>query len=328
MITPDNRAEKRGLAMSTAFLHILLFALLASATDDVDPRLPQYKPASKSVGRLSSVGSDSLNNLMTLWGEEFNRLHPGVIPEIEGKGGSIAIAALVSGRVQLATMVRLPNEKEVAAVRAKFGGAPIVVAVARDALGVFVHKDNPIKQLNLRQLDAVFGKTRRAGAETDIVKWGDLGLEGEWADKPIRLFGRNAASGAYAFFKETCLLRGDFKDTAIDERTSSDLVRAVGNDRYALGYAVITYKTDQVRAVPMVGADGKTYDATRENIESFRYPLVRSLHIALPPKPDDLTREFLRYVLSRQGQSAVVKDGYLPLSAAAAQAERTKIGLE
>ena len=118
-------------------------------------------------------------------------------------------------------------------------------------LAVYVHKDNPIKSLTLQQVDAIFSKTRKGGFEKDIRTWGDLGLTGEWAKKPISLYGRNSASGTYGYFKEHALFKGDFKDTVKEQPGSSAVVQGVASDKYGIGYSGIGYKTADVRAVPL-----------------------------------------------------------------------------
>jgi phosphate transport system substrate-binding protein len=187
-------------------------------------------------------------------------------------------------------------------------------------LAVFVHKDNPIKNLTLSQIDAIFSKTRKSGAAKDIVTWGELGLTGEWKDKPISLYGRNSVSGTYGYFKEHALAKGDFKDTVKEQPGSSGVVQSVASDKFAIGYAGIGYLTADVRAVPLA-KDDKTpaIEAIPDNAYTGKYPLARFLYIYVNQKPgenlDPLRKEFLRFVLSQQGQGVVVKDGFFPLPA-------------
>src|SRR6185369_6915989 len=181
-----------------------------------------------------SVGSDTMNNEMTLWAEGFKNLYPNVQVEIEGKGSSTAPPALVAGSAQFGPMSRQMKDQEIADFKGAFGYEPTAVATSIDALAVFVHKDNPIKSLTFQQLDGIFSKTHASGGK-DITTWGDLGLEGEWKDKPISLYGRNSASGTYGYFKEHALSKGDFKDTVKEQPGSATVVQAVASDRYAIG---------------------------------------------------------------------------------------------
>lgn len=299
----------------------------------VDPALPDYVAVSGVAGNLKSIGSDTMNNLMALWAEGFNRFYPNVKIEIEGKGSGTAPPALVAGTAHFGPMSRPMKDAEIDAFERKHGYKPTEVRTCFDALAVYVHKDNPIQSLTLQQVDAIFSKTRRGGYPRDIRTWGDLGLTGEWADKPISLYGRNSASGTYGYFKEIALFKGDYKDEVKEQPGSSSVVQGIASDRYGIGYSGIGYKTADVRAVPLAHREGEeAYDADVDNVYSGDYPLARYLLIYVnkePGKPlDPLRAEFLRYALSKQGQEAVIKDGYLPIPETVAREERVKLGLE
>jgi len=200
-------------------------------------------------------------------------------------------------------------------------------------LAVFVHKDNPLQSLSLQQIDAIFSKNRTGGAKNDMRTWGDLGLEGEWRDKPISLYGRNASSGTYGYFKEHALFKGDFKPTVKEQPGSSAVVQAVASDRYAIGYSGIGYRTADVRAVPLSIKPGGPAVATEPKFAySGEYPLARFLLLSVNHKPgsklDPLRAEFLRYCLSADGQRDVLKDGYLPVTAAIAKRAFGSLGLD
>lgn len=296
----------------------------------LDPALPAYKAVSGVSGNLSSVGSDTLNNLMTLWAESFNRFYPNVKIQIEGKGSSTAPPALISATAQLGPMSRAMKGSEVDQFEKRFGHKPTQMRVAVDALAVFVNKDNPIKCLSFAQVDAVFSKSRRQGGKDDIRTWGQLGLTGDWAQRPISLFGRNSASGTYGFFKEQVLKNGDYKDTVKEQPGSAAVVQGITVDRYAMGYSGIGYTTAGVRAVPLSEqAGGSCAEATAENSYSGKYPLARFLYVYLNRTPgkglDPLTREFLSLVLSREGQESVVKDGFFPIPGSISRDELKKV---
>ena len=293
--------------------------LLAQKAVKVDPKLPVYKKVSGVTGTLNSVGSDSLNNLMTYWVEAFKEKYPGVKIQVEGKGSGTAPPALISGTSQLGPMSREMKAEEADQFEKKYGYKPVKVAVAIDTLGVFVHKSNKIKALSTKDLDGIFSKTRKSGA-AEVKTWGDLGLKAEWSAKPISLYGRNSASGTYGYFKEHALEKGDFKDTVKEQPGSSSVVQSVGTDKFAIGYSGIGYKTSEVRAVPLSNPaknGGQAFEATYENALNGKYPLARSLYIYFNrnPKggPDPLVSQFLTFVLSKEGQEIVVKDGYYPL---------------
>jgi len=308
--------------------------LPAARAQDVDPSLKPYQKASGEVaGSLKCVGSDTMNNLVALWAEGFKKVYPSVREGIEGKGSASAPPALVEGTCSFGPMSRDWKPSEVDAFKAKHGYPPTVVPVALDMLAVFVHRDNPLKSLTLQQVDAIFSKNRTGGATADIRTWGDLGLEGEWKDKPISLYGRNASSGTYGYFKEFALFKGDFKPTVKEQPGSSAVVQAIASDKFAIGYSGIGYKTADVRALPLAALpDATAVEPVAANAYSGDYPLARFLYLSVNRKPsaplDPLRREFLRYVLSATGQGDVKKDGYLPLPAAVVEQAVKDAGIE
>ena len=295
----------------------------------LDPELPRYKTVSGVSGNVSSVGSDTLNNLMTHWAESFQKFYPNAKVQIEGKGSSTAPPALISGTAQLGPMSRLMKADEIDGFEKKYGYKPTPIRTSVDALAVFVNKDNPIKCLSFKQVDGMFSKSRRQGGE-DITTWGQLGLTGEWASKPISLYGRNSASGTYGFFKEHALKNGDFKDIVKEQPGSAAVVQGATVDRFAVGYSGIGYATAGVRAVPLTDKDGgRCVEATADNSYSGAYPLARFLYVYVnkaPSKPlDPLTREFVKLIVAREGQEGVLKDGYFPIPAMIAKEELNKI---
>ncbi|MEX0717207.1 MAG: phosphate ABC transporter substrate-binding protein [Planctomycetaceae bacterium] len=297
----------------------------------VDPELPVYAPVQGVSGTITSVGSDTMNNLMTLWAEGFQKHYPGVKVEVEGKGTSTAMPALVAGTSNFGPMSRPAKGDEVNAFQQKFGYKPELLSTAVDMLAVYVHKDNPLTGLTLTQVDAIFSKNRVLGHDDDVTTWGQLGLTGEWADKPISLYGRNSASGTYGFFKDVALGGGDFKDTVKEQPGSSSVVQSVSQERYGIGYSGIGYITSNVKAVPLAQRDGDDFVPPAAN-SGDRYPLYRFLYLAVNKEPnkalDPLRQEFVRFIFSRDGQDVVIKDGYLPINAAQARVELEKLGIE
>lgn len=284
----------------------------------LDEKVPAYEKTSGVSGNLNSVGSDTLNNLLTFWAEGFKAIYPNVNIQVEGKGSSTAPPALINGTAQIAPMSRPMKREEIAAFEKKFGYAPTEIKVSIDALGVFVHKDNPVKGLSLQELDSVFSSTLKRGGQP-VANWGQLGLQGQWSSRPVSLYGRNSASGTYGFFKEHALKKGDFKNTVKEQPGSSSVVQGISSDLGGIGYSGIGYLTAGVRALPLSEkAGGKLVAPTYENCLSGDYPLGRFLYIYVnraPGKPaDKLTGEFLKFILSKEGQEIVIKDGYYPLN--------------
>jgi phosphate transport system substrate-binding protein len=310
----------------------IAIAEMAMAQDGVklDPGLASYKPVSGVSGNLSSVGSDTLNNLMTLWAETFSKFYPNVKIQIEGKGSTTAPPALIAGTAQLGPMSRPMRGTEIDQFEKKFGYKPTPIRTAVDALAVFVNKDNPVKCLTFEQIDAIFSKSRRHGYKEDITTWGQLGLTGDWASRPISLYGRNSASGTYGFFKEHALKNGDYKDEVKEQPGSASVVQGVTVDRYAMGYSGIGYATAGVRAVPIAEKEGAAcVEATADNSYASTYPLARFLYVYINKAPakslDPLTHEFVKLMVSKEGQEVVVKDGYFPIPASIAREEMTKV---
>ena len=306
-------------------------AVAAEKAVKVDPKLPSYTKVAGVTGNLNSVGSDTLNNLMTFWVEKFQEAYPNVKIQVEGKGSGTAPPALIAGTAQIGPMSREMKAEEMDQFVKKYGYQPVKVEVALETLGVFVHKNNKIKSLSMDQLDGIFSKTRKSGTP-EIKSWGDLALTGEFQAKPISLYGRNSASGTYGFFKEHALKGGDYKDTVKEQPGSSSVVQSVGTDKFAIGYSGIGYKTSEVRAVPISRTTGgQAFEANYDNALTGKYPIARFLYIYVnldPHKPaDPLIQQFMAFVLSKQGQEIVVKDGYFPLipKMQAEQAAKLKI---
>ncbi len=296
----------------------------------VDPALPSYKKVSGISGNLNSVGSDTMSNLMTLWAEAFTKMYPNVKVQAEGKGSSTAPAALIAGTAQFGPMSRAMRSTEVDQFEQKYGFKPLQIRAAYDALAVYVSKDNPIQKLTLAQVDAAFSKTRRRGFKTNVTTWGQLGLTGDWANRPVSLYGRNSASGTYGFFKEHALNNGDFKDQVKEQPGSASVVQGVTTDRFGIGYSGLGYRTSGVKIVSVAEAEGKEYSSgSYEDVKSGKYPLNRFLYLYVnqaPGKPTDpLVREFLKLIFSKEGQEVVLKDGYLPVPADVAKQEIAKL---
>jgi phosphate transport system substrate-binding protein len=308
-------------------------ALSAHAQVAVDAALPDYKAVQGVSGTIKSIGSDTMNNMMALWAEGFKKMYPNVQVEIEGKGSSTAPPALIEGTATFGPMSRAMKQQEMDSFAAKYGYKPVELPTSIDMLAVYVHKDNPVKSLTMPQVDAIFSKTRKLGNPEDLTGWGQLGLKGDWANLPISLYGRNAASGTYGYFKEHSLGKGDYKDSVKEQPGSSAVVQGVATDKGGIGYSGIGYKTADVRAVPLASdASSDAVEATPENAYTGEYPLARYLYLYMNCKPgsdlDPLRREFIKYIFSKQGQMDVVKDGYYPVTASIARKTLESVGIK
>ena len=310
--------KSNNIILSALAAASIIFTTQTHAAVSIDPGLPDYHKTSGVSGNLSSVGSDTLANLMTFWAEEFKRDYPNVNIQIQAAGSSTAPPALTEGTSNLGPMSRKMKDKEIEAFEKKYGYKPTAIPVAIDALAVYVHKDNPIKGMTLPQVDAVFSSTRKCGYPKDVTSWSEFGLGGAWNSRSIQIYGRNSVSGTYGYFKEHALCKGDYKNTVNEQPGSASVVQSVASSINGIGYSGIGYKTSGVRAVPLTKKPGDPFvEATFDNAVDGSYPLARLLYIYVnkhpnkPLQPKEL--EFVKMVLSKSGQKIVIKDGYIPL---------------
>jgi phosphate transport system substrate-binding protein len=311
--------KTKSLVTAMGFGITALVSGVAGAVQTVDAGIPEYQKASGISGNLSSVGSDTLANLMTLWAEEFNRAYPNVNIQIQAAGSSTAPPALTEGTSNLGPMSREMKDDELEAFEDKYGYKPTAIPVAVDALAVLVNKDNPVKGLTMEQVDSIFSSTNKCGGEKSIESWGDAGVAA-WGSKSIQLYGRNSVSGTYGYFKEHALCKGDFKNNVNEQPGSASVVQSVTSSVNGIGYSGMGYTTSGVKMVPLAKKGSKTFvEATPENAIAGTYPLTRYLYIYVNKKPNQplapLDNEFIKMVLSKAGQQVVIKDGYIPLPA-------------
>lgn len=318
---------KNRVSASMVTLVAMAFGGMAYGAEEV----PAYKTVPGISGNLVGVGSDTLNNMMDMWLQEFQKLYPNVSGSYKGEGSSTAPPALMEGTSQLGPMSRAMKDEELDAFEKKFGYKPTELSVALDCLAVFVNKDNPVSGLTMQQVDCIFSSTRKSGY-ADVTTWGQAGLadSSEWKNLPVSLYGRNSVSGTYGFFKSKALLKGDFKDTVKEQPGSAAVINGVASDKGGIGYSGIGYKTADVRALPLA-KDGESdlADPSFENALKGTYPLGRALHIYVNKKPNEplppLVAEFIKFVISKQGQGIVEKDGFGALPGKVAQGELKKI---
>lgn len=305
--------------MGVASMGFVAQASFAQAVQ-VDPALPTYQKAAGVSGNFTSVGSDTLNNLMTLWAEEYKRLYPNVNIQIQGAGSSTAPPALTEGASNFGPMSRLMTTREVEGFEKKNGYKPYAVGVAIDALAVYVNKDNPIPGMSIQEVDAIMSVGRKCGFPSDIGKWGQVSMTGEWANRDIAMYGRNSVSGTYGFYKDVALCKGDLKRSVAEQPGSASVVQSVATQIGAMGYSGIGYRTSGVRAIPLSQKKGQPFiEPNAANSIDGRYPLARVLYVYVNKKPNTplnpLEREFFKMVLSKQGQEVVIKDGFVPMPA-------------
>ncbi len=301
----------------------------AVSAQSVDPELPEYSPVSGVSGNLVSIGSDTLNNLMTLWSEGFRQHYPNVAIQIQGAGSGTAPPALIEGTAQFGPMSRAMRGSEIETFEARFGYEPLPLRGAIDGIGVFVHRDNPVTCISMQEVDAIFSSTRAGGADAAITSWGQVGATGEWADRPIAMYGRNSASGTFGFFRDVALFGGDYSAEVREQPGSSTVIQGVASDMNGIGYSGVGYATADVRALDIRGEDGECYGP--EDAASGNYPIARFLFVYMNVDPnaelEPLRAEFVRYVYSQEGQQDVVRAGFFPINTFVANGDLELFGL-
>lgn len=316
-----------GVCMATAIWNQPTSAL----AQKVDPKLPSYKPVPGLSGQIKSVGSDSMNPLMLLWTEKFKEYYKGVRTEVEGQGSSKAMPALIEGAASFGPMSRDAKPNEIADFEKKYGYKPVLLPTSIDLLAVYVHRDNPLTEISIPEIDAIFSSTRKQGHD-EITKWGQLGLTGPFENEAITIFSRNAASGTYGFFKEKALGNGDYRSTVNEQQGSTSVISGVGGNKFAIGYSGIGFKTAEVKALALSPKKGEpAIEPNAENAYSGKYPLARFLYLAVNVKPktklDPVRREFIKFVLSKEGQELAVKEGSFPVDAKTATNALNLVGI-
>jgi phosphate transport system substrate-binding protein len=339
---------------------LIILLVLGRGCLAAEPELPAaYEPQQAVSGTIRIWGhgaydrsQDFIEGLVAAWEAGFNKHQPQVHFDNHLNGTAAAIGALYTGAGDLALMGREIWPPEVAAFKEVFDYPPTGVNVVTGsfnvrnrgyAIVIFVHKDNPLSKLTLAQLDAVYGIERRRGGKP-VRTWGDLGLSREWRNQPINLYGLPIARGFAEYFEDTVFLgshlwKPDLREFA-DERGSKGgatdggqlMLNAMAKDRYAIGYAGLVYHNADVK--PLALADevrGPFVEPTEQSVVNHTYPLTRMITMFLNRAPgksvDPKLKEFLRYVLSREGQEAVIREGhgYLPMLAPFATEELKKL---
>lgn len=302
---------------------------VAAVATTVDAR---YAPTVALDGRLRSIGSDTMDLLVANWESQFVKHHPKLRIVHEGRGSSTATPALIGNLADIGPMSRAMLEEEKVKFRERFGYDPTEIRTAIDALGVYVHPENPLAQsgLTLTQIDAIFSAARKRGGAEQLTTWGQLGLGAEWANAPIRAYGRNRASGTYGYFRDSALGKGEFGAWVEEQPSSSAVVKKVEDDKFGIGYSGVGYRTPGVAMLALARSDdAKPVQPSEETALSGDYPLARPLFLAINRNPSgplsDLQREFLTFVLGPVGQEVVQKEGYYPLPAPIVAEEMAKL---
>ena len=304
---------------------------ISASAQALDTPLQPYKKIPGVSGNLLSVGSDTLAGMTTLWVEEFKALYPNINAQVQASGSSTAPPALTEQTAQFGPMSRPMRLREVEAFERTHGYKPTALRVAIDAIGIFVHQDNPVQGLNFPQLEAIFSATLRCGAEDFVSTWAQLGIDAEWAKRNFQLFGRNSVSGTYGYFKKHALCGGDFKSQVNEQPGSASVVQSVASTLSGIGYSGVGYRVAGVRLLPIAKQGNEFVYPSRENILTGDYPLSRYLYVYVNKHPSKalspIEAEFIKFIYSAQGQALVEKDGYVSITEEFAKQELAKVGL-
>jgi phosphate transport system substrate-binding protein len=320
--------------MKTLGAMLGLFALSAGlagantayAQAPVVENLPLYRPANDVSGKITLIGSNTMSQLAGGWADSFRQIHPNVEIDIDIRGSRTAVHSVISGEATFGLLSRTIRQDEVMAFRQKFGYQPKVLTPSLERMAIFVHQDNPIKELTLEQVSMIFGENGNAKT------CGDVGVTGAWANRPINLQGRGPTTGSTVYL-QTYLLRGDdYKNSMVQNPTNIHLVKAIEADPESIGYAGLVNQTANVKAVPLAARSGQPAIAI-DSLEAAqgRYPLMRPLQLVINQAPGEqlstVQSEFLKYVFSRLGQEDVIKGGFQPIPGQNASFALGQLGL-
>lgn len=327
------RKVTRGFLASTLLAAVLMAVGLAGTSSAaLADEVPEYRPEPGVVGNLTAVGSDTLSTLVTYWASQLRRYHPGVRVQLQAAGSSTAPPALIAGTTRIGLMSRPMSARELQEFELKYGYPPLGIPVALDAMGIIVHRDNPLQSISLEQLDGIFSATHDCGSQP-MTDWGAVGLTGQWAERQVSRYGRSATSGTYGAFRRIALCGGDFRLDVSEQPGSASIIQAVGTTTGGIGYTSFSTASPMVRQLPVSITPGKVaVSPSRSSIRDGRYPLTRPLYIYINRVPGEslprLEQAFLSLVMSRQGQRAILREGYVPLPDAQLRHWRETLGLD
>jgi phosphate transport system substrate-binding protein len=267
-------------------------------------------PSGNSISPIRVTGSDTMVNLANAWQEAFQSSHPEVSLLVTGGGSGVGIANLIAGQIEIATSSRPMEPKEIDLAKANSGKVPQEFVVGRDALAIYVHRDNPIESISLPELAEIYGQDGKTST------W--KGLNVEFAACPsgkLVAIGRQNSSGTYAYFKEVVLgKKREYRQGLTSQSGSSDVVALVSKTPCAIGYSGMGYRTDQIKVVPVSKKPGEPAVApTAASVLDGTYPISRPLYLYTLGEPEGAVQEFIQWVRSAEGQKTVEEQGYVPL---------------
>lgn len=286
--------------------------------------MPGYVRADKLAGTVRAAGSSIVAGLLGPVIERFRTLQPGVEFDIGSAGSGTAMAAMLESPAAMGLLSRAMSAAERERFRTKYGYPPVELKIAIDAVAIYVFKDNPVNALSLDELRRAFGREADAAA-----RWGALGAAGDWAELPLVRFGLEAGRGAFEVMRDVVLKGKEFAAGLAVEPVSTSVVQGVATQPGGIGYASVFFRTQRTRILPIVH-QGRLAEPSAEDAAAGRYPLARYLSIVVNRRPgapmDAAALQFLRFLLSADGQDIVAKQGLYPLGAAQANEALGQIG--
>jgi len=312
------------------FLVSSLWGQTATPSSLLDPGLAEYKSISGLSGRLSMVGSDSMETVVQSWITAFKKHQPGCNISYLGRTSDAAATTLAEGGSTVVGMLREMNRAEQDAFLAKWNYQPTRIWVTVNPIAVFVNSGNPIVSLSLDELDAIYSTTRKAGAKASIETWGDLGLMREWANRRITPYCREEGAATRAFFQNRVMLKGEYKPSVVSLQDHTAMLEIPVVDINGIVFTSLDDPVPGTRIVPLAQAGGgKACLPTPENVLKGNYPLVRFFYFYVNKPPTkalpQMVQAFLQFILSREGQQIALNEHQIPVSAEIAKMGLTRI---
>ncbi|MBL8848921.1 MAG: substrate-binding domain-containing protein [Planctomycetaceae bacterium] len=324
--------RKLGLLLLVTAVACVLTARPVSAQSALDPSLPPYRAEEQLSGKLTLSGSYTISQVASVWAESFRQFHPDVQIDVQVKGAVESVNAVTSGDAQIGLLSRSILQSEAAAFQQKHGHPPVLLTPMFESIAIFVNKDNPVKGLTIKDLDAIFSFTLKRGAAKPAATWADVGATGPLASQAIAVCGRRQATGVQVFFQEVVLGGGEFRPDMKEILDNVEMLKAIAENPNAIGFAGATYRDPGTRMVPLAVQAGQPFVAL-DSVEATRgqYPLIRPLQLVINQTPGEplpeLQAEFIKYVFSRFGQEDVVRSGMHPIGARPADLALDAVGL-
>ncbi|MEZ6057506.1 MAG: phosphate ABC transporter substrate-binding protein [Planctomycetaceae bacterium] len=323
---------KFGTRMLWALGVVMTLSSTLMAQVPLDPDMPTYRPVSSLKGELRLTGSSTMANVASVWAASFRQFYPEVKITIQTTGSRAAVASVLESSADIGLLSRSINKEERDLYLKARGSEATVVTPCLERIGVYVHKDNPIRGLTLAQIDGIFSEDCKRLNDKPIRTWGQLGFPGAWATQPVMVHGRDDDTGSQVFMQEAVMLGGTVRKDIKTHASNNEMMKGIAADPRSVGFAGHSYETQNVRSVPLsIRPEGPYVAIDSEEADHGQYPLMRPLQLVIDHVPGkelpEIEREFIRYVFSSRGQEDVIKAGFQGISGKPAHIALDSIGL-